>query len=294
MQLLALLHYWRASLLDGQRHLDWQAVTARPCAAEAVAAGLLPPDLTRALWEDAETALSRDELKAATRPVLILPAVLTPRLDHGSGIVRDHRRRVPVWVPALLDGEGRLTPTQADPLIDRDILAPLGGDAVTFGSVTAQDAFLGSAEAVNGARDRRQSWSALWTHVGRLFEAVFQAAPSAMGPPHYTNDGCQICIGRPPIDAIRNVAGLYDALITGLNRKPDPIAPPPLLQRLTADAPPPRPAPADAGRRHLAQMDARHPLNPGQREALRGALDTRPGEITAINGPPGTGKTTLL
>lgn|GEM_PF-1195956 len=46
--------------------------------------------------------------------------------------------------------------------------------------------------------------------------------------------------------------------------------------------------------RHLGQMNASYPLTKGQREALHHFLTLKDGEMLAVNGPPGTGKTTLL
>ena len=45
---------------------------------------------------------------------------------------------------------------------------------------------------------------------------------------------------------------------------------------------------------HLGQMRQDYPLSASQREAVHHFLTLEDGEILAINGPPGTGKTTLL
>lgn len=45
---------------------------------------------------------------------------------------------------------------------------------------------------------------------------------------------------------------------------------------------------------HAGQMNGKHPLSPSQREALHHFLEMKDGDILAVSGPPGTGKTTLL
>lgn len=50
----------------------------------------------------------------------------------------------------------------------------------------------------------------------------------------------------------------------------------------------------DLARQHLAQMSGEFPLSPNQRNALHHFIEQDGGSILAVNGPPGTGKTTLL
>lgn len=45
---------------------------------------------------------------------------------------------------------------------------------------------------------------------------------------------------------------------------------------------------------HAGQMGGEHPLSPSQREAINHYNHMNVGEVLAVNGPPGTGKTTLL
>ena len=45
-------------------------------------------------------------------------------------------------------------------------------------------------------------------------------------------------------------------------------------------------------KQHLGQMSDEHLLSPSQRETLHNFTTQKPGDILAVNGPPGTGKTT--
>ncbi len=46
--------------------------------------------------------------------------------------------------------------------------------------------------------------------------------------------------------------------------------------------------------RHTGQMGGEYPLSPSQREVITHFSKLQPGDILAVNGPPGTGKTTVL
>ncbi|MDD3224728.1 MAG: AAA domain-containing protein [Clostridium sp.] len=50
----------------------------------------------------------------------------------------------------------------------------------------------------------------------------------------------------------------------------------------------------DAMNKHCGQMGGEYPLSPSQRECINHFTNMSNGEILAVNGPPGTGKTTLL
>lgn len=45
---------------------------------------------------------------------------------------------------------------------------------------------------------------------------------------------------------------------------------------------------------HAGQMNGTYPLSPSQREAINHFNELKEGDILAVSGPPGTGKTTLL
>lgn len=90
--------------------------------------------------------------------------------------------------------------------------------------------------------------------------------------------------------AAKHVLALYDHL-----RAERPAAP--LFERYAAEPvmPPEACLPAGSGfALRLGHASDAYPLAPAQRDALTHLLAARHGEILAVNGPPGTGKTTLV
>lgn len=99
-----------------------------------------------------------------------------------------------------------------------------------------------------------------------------------------------ICLD-PTVQASGAILNLYGELLD--NPVPKPLyekflsGEPRLLQRVSNECP-------RKMKEHAGQMNGEYPLSPSQREALNHFLEMKDGEILAVSGPPGTGKTTLL
>lgn len=311
---LRIFAYWRDSLADGARQ-DVRPEDLRPYLGAddgpyAVPRGLLRegvvPDAAR-VREIFAAARARDQDRAAeagTCPVLVCPLVARAAVVHG-------RRRasedfvVPLYVPAVLSANGTLSPPgEGAPWIPRGRLEP-GRDTlpVLIGRVSAVDQYL----STNDPPDPGAGWGAYWEHAWRMLEAVANDSgwrlsddgfdPGELGlaaSGTYVSAAHGFVIPHVPSQAM--VAPLLAAYEHVLGEK----KPPALLARFAALEPREQKAPMDELERleahllHLGQMGDRHPLAPSQREALHHALALGDGDVLAINGPPGTGKTTLL
>lgn len=96
-----------------------------------------------------------------------------------------------------------------------------------------------------------------------------------------------------PAVVARHLIRLYDRLID--DRPATPLLD--TLRTLGERPAAPPVALADARRWHaatLGHVHTRHPLSPSQREAMVALVQSGDGQVLAVNGPPGTGKTTLL
>ncbi|MEM8997094.1 MAG: AAA domain-containing protein, partial [Acidobacteriota bacterium] len=101
----------------------------------------------------------------------------------------------------------------------------------------------------------------------------------------------------PVVDLRQHRGGAVDPLIQLYDRALRQRKRPPLLDAICREGPA-TPLPAERERAalegHTGQMTDRFGLGQAQRRALAAALALDDGELLAVNGPPGTGKTTLI
>ncbi len=126
-----------------------------------------------------------------------------------------------------------------------------------------------------------------------MFVAIFGNDPKNWSPDRHVNLGSFITAFAPQIDATKAIRASLGILID--NNGPAPI----LLDHLVKALPPreiisAQNAALPTVSRHLGQVDGNFALNVSQRMALEATLAINEGEIIAVNGPPGTGKTTFI
>lgn len=213
--------------------------------------------------------------------IRIWPLVARQRREHGVARYNDLPHYVaPLIVEASVDRRGYLTPARA--IIARDVLEPLPDGSFAVGAVDALDTFLTQTEPPS-------KWSDFVTYTRQLLERVAASWPT--GERHYELlDQCMLERSDEAAATIRNILALYDDI-----RSHPPSAP--LLSTFAArherqSVPPHKPEMAVAAR--LGHSSHKFPLADSQRDVLANLVAARDGEIVAVNGPPGTGKTTLL
>lgn len=288
-----LLRYWRAALLDANRHLDPGALSIHRTKVQSLASGRLDGEALAEVWREAHATMNAKEREEAKSiAILIAPQILEPRHEHSAAFSTLRRSRVPVWIPARLDREGNLLPpSYGVPMVDRAVLAPLASGVPTFSTVAAVDSFRDQ----HPAPAAESGWSALWEHVLALYKELFGGIPGTWVPDRHVDLGAFAAFASLPVDSTRAVRNLYDTLIDAL----DGNGPPPALLRNLTNGGPATDVATSAGcrlalARHLGQMGGDYPLNDGQRRALGAVLAASDGAVVAVNGPPGTGKTTLI
>lgn len=294
-----LLHYWRASLADGQlpslpekaprRPVDWSRVCTGRLEAETVTT-LLSDWKSTGVGKAGRTGNRADEQEMPTSvPVLLAPVVLIPQHQHGTSGRRAAKPYAPLIVPAVLAATGALTfdPSKHQPWFCRSALDPSAAPEPPVGSLDAFDTFRSQTPCPEDA-----DWTKLISYTEALCKAVTGSALADVTLEGYERGPALVVAAIPPASPSRHLITLTDAF-----EADDTSLPPTFLSACRPGPQRPQLTPADrwkASARHSGQMGADYPLADRQRDAVHHLSACTDGDILPVNGPPGTGKTTLL
>lgn len=275
-----LLKYWKNCLLDA----EWSnsmfykeprvTLAFEDCMPESI-----PEEDIELLFPDGR----EDGKKCKVR---IAPCVLLPEYENGKPIGKTFSE-YPFFITAALGPDGSLqlpeNPMDRVPMFVRKFLSPNAKDDRTLASLDEVDSLLSAFKT--DVSTKEEYWEAC--------EALFRKATGmTFAEMNYTDQPEMVITKAPVTGMAQNILRLYDKL---LECKEDL----PLLECLTrCECEPLLPLPARreiyANKRHLAQMSSDFPLSVSQRETLAMYTHPRGSRIFAVNGPPGTGKTTFL
>lgn len=292
---LKLANYWRTSLADAENGKGAlqaaQVATLTPLSVDALLQGCVSTEILEALFAGEPAELPSVE-------VTLRPLVYNPRLEHGKARTGTAAAVTPVVSQVLVTRDGRLYPT-ANTLVPRDILEPQANGALVVGAQIELDAFLsrhevpvfepaGEGEAPSAVEHAKQ-WNAYLQFCAKMFQHVgcdWQFAEDGF----QVADHAYLFKESNPTGFTQHILPLYDHLRTN---KPDVALFERFAQREASRDEPCLAANSQFAAR-LAHAGDRYALAPAQRDALGHLLASRDGDVLAVNGPPGTGKTTLL
>lgn len=295
---LAYAHYWRNSLADaelGRGALSKGDIANFLPLRWAGRHGVADEEIVKQCF-----ANEADDVKHVD--VMIRPRVYASRLEHG----KEKRTGAPQFTTplvtsALLARDGRLYP-QAGTVIPRDLLDPLERGMYTVGALEELDRFLGkdavpqvevpmACDEGSAEHDRKfdTQWLDYQSGCQKLLDAVCPGWPAAHEGFDLMDYG-YLVKKQSVTGASQHILKLYDHIVHS-------NADAPLFDRYAGeqvDAPEPCLDSLEKFSARLGHANDSYPLAAAQRDALTHLMASGAGEILAVNGPPGTGKTTLL
>ncbi|CAN1576054.1 DEXXQc_Upf1-like domain containing protein [Paracoccaceae bacterium] len=276
------LRYWRTSLADGAlgegkfTQADRKRFVDVP--SEAVKSGVLPREAIERVF--------RGQASARTMGIRFWPLVMARKSSHGAARAGGLPELVaPVVTEATVDRKGVITPTRN--AMARDLLTPLPSGEFSIGTVDALDSFL----TENPLPDLmiEGQWQAYLVHCRKMVDAVSQGWPR--GDADYQAIGSGFLELADDANAtVRGILDLYDKLLAEAPQVPLLMQ---IVQPRQSTTNPDHRIEREFSRR-LGHSNPNFPLAEHQRQVLAWLDASTLGEVIAVNGPPGTGKTTML
>ena len=289
---LGLIRYWRACLADAglgkgrfeQRDLPPDNKQRIEVATDELSCGRVGRRVVHGLFRNVDEKLKHVQ-------VCLWPLVASRRTSHGTG----RRDGLPSHVAPIVSvalvsrKDGAIWPMRT--VIARDLLEPLPEGAFSIGTVEGLDTFLTESPFASPVEHEPHDrvWQQYRDDCRRLLKTVVAGWPGQDSGYERTQTGL-IEVAGAATATVRNILALYDTIL-----RTKPVAP--LLETYSVTRVTPASsslaAPYDLAARPGHSTDS-FPLADKQRDVLAHLAVAGKGEILAVNGPPGTGKTTML
>ena len=295
------LKYWKNSLADAERaEIDFQRQKHFTCENHDLSKGQLPEKDIGVLFQIEERKLN--EKKGITKPdspdwvtietieLLIAPFVLQP-LPEYLKLLRFTKPVFPFWIKAIASPDGHLKVTEEHfPVIPRSVLAPSANEEndFIFSHVDTVDT------ATTLDKSEFEDWATYWEFILQVFEQITDQSLASYDQEYYSKvDRILYFVPDEKFMPSTHIIKLLENLLINESE--------PSLIKQVIHAPNRKDKkPLSVGQYmetnslHLGQMGCDYPLSISQRKALYTFLNAKEEKVFAVNGPPGTGKTTLL
>lgn len=257
-------------------------------------------------------------IKEVQEKILVLPIVIAPfiyKRKHEQGWYKNSQKKTyihPVWIYAYLGKDGDIFseyPCLLPPWISREYLSPSyrQGESIIIGDMSKYDGFLdqnniNSLYNYDDIEDTRKHlvWQDLYDYSKKIIKEVSPELDDCLCQNGYISQQLDNILIIPVNDnKNKNYSTMLLKLLDNLATTNEEFKP--LFSRYLNLKQPSFQKVLSVEEQleciafnHLGQMTGDFPLAQSQRVALHHLLLMPEGEILAINGPPGTGKTTLL
>lgn len=197
------------------------------------------------------------------------------------------------FMPALLNNHGKLIQSQdKNPWFVREFLYPMIDEEICVGKESDVDDFISANIA---EKQQIDSWDKNFEYACRMFESVTKSDfySNEMGGQNLRADGWCYVFYDNTVNASFNIIKLYDKILNSYQSLTLPLYNR-FISTASIEKQPIQQNDLSKMKLHCGLMGGEYPLSDSQREALNNLSSINEGEILAVSGPPGTGKTTLL
>ncbi|WP_456459197.1 AAA domain-containing protein [Reichenbachiella sp.] len=295
------IKYWRNSLADGERmEQNLQKLEHFKLEQLDMGEGILPPKQVNDLIDKYEFKLNREKgienkddedwIEINQVSIIVSPFAVLPKYEHAKKVV-EKDKVYPFWLNAGVNRLGKLIiPEVKYPVFIRRVLEPAiqEDQLLLLSSVDRVD------KAMSEGIPDIDSWSDYWNFISSIFKKVTDQGLYELSLEELSvKNEAVIAIDDKLDGAGDGIIKLYDQL-----SREDTL--PALLTNASNTAGQNIKALIQESKwpllinEHLGQMSDKFPLSFTQRQSLIHYSTLQSGDTLAVNGPPGTGKTTLL
>ncbi len=290
------IHYYKTSLTDGSRGgKDSNSLIAFQN--EELQLSNIPQNELLKIWEEKEifeinyspknASEKRDEdTFVEVNKIRIAPIYIEKEITEIQKS-KNNTPDLPFWIPAYVDKEGNLYPPKEGetPIFARNFLAPTPENSLSIAELEKVD------EVIKYKRFEEENWIIYWNDCEDFFKEV-----SGKGYIDFQENKtfqfyfCKLddCITTHNIqklyESLQKEKKLNECKVLKKILYTDAISPNHQLDEVEIFLPP----------YHFGQMNGNFPLSYSQRIAFAQFSSKYNTDVFAINGPPGTGKTTIL
>ncbi|MEX8547865.1 MAG: AAA domain-containing protein, partial [Mucilaginibacter sp.] len=232
---------------------------------------------------------SENWTKLESIQILISPFKIVP-IPENLVFLKDKKSKFPFWYYATLNRKGKLlVPEECFPIFQRKFLEPLADEKTEFIFSTVEKV----DQATSVGKEEYKNFEEYINYIKTLFSiAIDQPIGNYKIEGYNTIQNGIILLPDEDVNAAIGIIHLYEKVLKEknitlllekfINLKNDVVNQPLSVSELI-----------EVNFLHLGQMGFDFPISVSQRKSLYTFLQTDD-KVFAVNGPPGTGKTTLL